>query len=157
MGETPSSLEAGEQIRKLTAELERRSDVTHREAAERRLAMLYEIARALADSSSVRAAARRVLQTICTTMGWEFGALWRVEPDTLTMTNEGVWQSSPDLASLAEATDFDVFSADAASLLGRVRQSGEPIWVSRLYDELHPARAVEAERAGLHSALAFRY
>ncbi len=147
--------EAAEKIRQLAAELEQCADATQRKAAERRLAMLYEIARALADSSSVRAAARRVLQAICKTMGWEFGALWRVEPKALTLTNEGVWQASSDLAGFAQETDFEVLSADATSLLGRVRQSGQPIWVSDLGEEPQSAHEMEAERAGLHSILAF--
>jgi signal transduction histidine kinase len=130
-------------------------DITHRKAAERRLSMLYEIARALAESSSIHAAARRVLQTICAAMGWEFGALWRVESNTPMLTNEGVWHLSAELRDLAEATDLSILSADAGSLLGRVRQGGQPIWVSNLTDETHSSRAAEAHKAGLHCALGF--
>ena len=48
--------------------------------AVRRLHAQYLTARALAESSSLREAAPKVLKAICDSLGFEHGALWRVDP-----------------------------------------------------------------------------
>ena len=80
-------------------------DITARKAIEQRLIMQYQIAGVLAKSNSVNEAAGQVLGMICETVGWEYGALWRVEPDASTLKNVGVWTAGgAQFSEFAEAS-----------------------------------------------------
>jgi signal transduction histidine kinase/PAS domain-containing protein len=132
-------------------------DITSRKNAERRLVMQYEIARILAESNSISHAATKFLKIISTAVGWEFSALWRVEPDGLGLTNEGVWYApnGEKLASFAETTIYSFLEGNPASLLGKVLHSGKLVWTSDFINEMSSSRSAEAAQAGLRSALAF--
>ena len=56
---------------------------TERRAANRggaqQLRLVYETARALAESSTLAEAAPRMLESICRALSWEHGALWTVD------------------------------------------------------------------------------
>ncbi len=127
-------------------------DITVRKSIEQRLAMQHKIARVLAEASSINKAATQVLQLICETAGWEYGALWRVEPDQQTLTNEGVWHAdSINLSEHAEKIRYSVINGSDTSMPGHVLQSGQPLWLSNLA-EFHAEDAEEAENVGLCSA-----
>jgi signal transduction histidine kinase/PAS domain-containing protein len=134
-------------------------DITSRKNAERRLVMQYEIARILAESNSISQAATKFLKIISASIGWEFSALWHVEPDGLGMTNEGVWYAyaphAVKLASFAETTIYSFLEDNPASLLGNVLHGGELVWTSDFITEIPSTRSTEASQAGLRSALAF--
>jgi signal transduction histidine kinase/PAS domain-containing protein len=131
-------------------------DITSRKNAERRLIMQYEIARILAESNSISQAATKFLKIISDSLGWEFSALWRVEPEGTNLTNEGVWHTpSAELAGFAETTIYSFLEDNPASLLGKVLHSGELVWTSDFTSEIPSPRSTEASQAGLRSALAF--
>ncbi len=54
-------------------------DISSRKRAERRLAAQHATTRILAESSTLREAAPRLLQIICEGLGWDVGTLWTVE------------------------------------------------------------------------------
>jgi hypothetical protein len=127
-------------------------DITAHKSIEKRLATQYNIARVLVESNSINRAAAQLLQMICETGGWEFGALWRVETETLTLTNEGVWHGDTvNLSKLAEATRYSALNGNDTNLPAFVLQQGQPLWLSNL-EEFHSQDAIDAENAGLHSA-----
>src|SRR5262245_50701950 len=47
--------------------------------SQRRFAAEYATAQVLAEASRLDEATPRILEAICTTLGWEHGALWRVD------------------------------------------------------------------------------
>lgn len=124
--------------------------------AEQRLALQYKIARILAESNSINHAASKVVQSICELMDWEFGSLWHVEQESRTFVNEGVWHiPSTTILEFAEATRYSILNWDNTSLPGRVWNSGQPVWISNLIQDIHSSRAAMADKAGLNSAFAF--
>ncbi len=126
-------------------------DITSRKNAERRLIMQYEIARILAESNSISQAATKFLKIISASIGWEFSALWRVEPDGQGLTNEGVWHAdtphSGKLTSFAETTIYSFLEDNPASLLGKVLHSGELVWTSDFIAEI-PCCALDRSQPG---------
>jgi PAS domain S-box-containing protein len=56
-------------------------DITERKRAEQGQATLYAVARALAEAPSLEDAAVPILQSVCTNLGWDVGALWTVDRD----------------------------------------------------------------------------
>ncbi len=119
---------------------------------EQRLLMQYNIARVLAESSSIARAAGQVLRMICETAAWEFGALWRVNSNSHLLRNEGVWHADyADLSKYAEALQYSVLSDSKISLPACVINSNQPLWLSTLKD-IDSDDAREAVKAGLNSA-----
>ena len=55
-------------------------DITRRKKSERRLAAQYETTRVLAEADSLGQATSRILETICESLDWDLGVLWRVDP-----------------------------------------------------------------------------
>jgi len=59
--------------------------------AVRRLHAQYAVTRVLAESTSLREATPKVLRAICETLGWEHGALWRVDAAAEVLRCVALW------------------------------------------------------------------
>jgi len=121
---------------------------------ERRLTPEYVAARALAESATLADAAPRVLQAICETLDWDYGALWDVDADGGVLRCVDTWH-----LPRVSLTEFDALSRGAtfvrgAGLPGRVWASGEPAWIPDVVADTNFPRAVVALQEGLHGAFA---
>jgi diguanylate cyclase (GGDEF)-like protein/PAS domain S-box-containing protein len=85
-------------------------DITARKESEQRFAAEHAVARAVADSTTLREAGLRVVGSVCEAFGWEAGQVWLLDPE------QGLL-SSPS----SEAT-----RATPLAELSRARR--EPIW-----------------------------
>src|SRR5216110_3221410 len=84
---------------------------TDQAASARRLAAEYATTRVLAESGRLAEATPRVLEAICSTLGWEHGALWQVDRHANRLRCVQTWQQ-PGTAfagfeSLSRTTMFD--------------------------------------------------
>jgi two-component system, sensor histidine kinase and response regulator len=123
--------------------------------AVRRLHAQYETARALAESVSLEQATPRILRAICETLGWEHGALWRVDRGAGVLRCSETWH--PDHVAFPE---FDAVSRTTVfppgvGLPGRVWTSGRPAWIPDVVRDSNFPRAAVADREGLHGAFGF--
>src|ERR687898_6348 len=94
--------------------------------SQRRLTAEYVAARALLESATLAEAAPKILEAICDALGWEHGALWRIDRDAEVLRCVHIWN-----APTASFPEFDEASRVAAfrigvGLPGRVWQRGEP-------------------------------
>jgi PAS domain S-box-containing protein len=122
--------------------------------AERRLQAQYAVTRALAESDRLREAAPKVLEAVCETLGWELGALWRVDRDANVLRCVEIWHVPElNLIEFEEINKQQSF-AKGTGLLGQVWETGEPTWVTDMVGSSFP-RAALAEKEGLHGAFAF--
>jgi two-component system sensor histidine kinase/response regulator len=114
--------------------------------------VLYETARALAESDTLAEAAPRMLGAICEALDWEYGAIWEVDRGRQVVACAATWQS-PALASddFAAATK-QALMGQGVGLPGRVWATGEPAWIPDVTRDSNFPRARAAERAGLHAA-----
>ncbi|HLF26699.1 MAG TPA: PAS domain S-box protein [Anaerolineae bacterium] len=131
-------------------------DITERKAAERRLDVQYTVTRALAESGSLDEAYRRALQAIGEGVGWEFGALWRVDHDMHVLRNQSLWRA-PTLTNRVEAFEAatrTLLYSKHTGLPGQVWAEGRAKWAPDLRGTDQP-RAQLAAQAGLHAAFAF--
>ena len=62
--------------------------------SERRLTAEYVAARVLLDATSFEEAAPKILEAICSTLGWEHGALWIVDRETDTLRCAEIWTTA---------------------------------------------------------------
>ncbi len=123
--------------------------------AVRRLHAQYATTRALAESTSLREAAPKVLEAICETLGWEHGALWRVDAAAGVLRCVETWTAAagrfPEFEEVSRRTTF----APGVGLPGRVWSSGKPAWIPDVVRDSNFPRAPIASREGLHAAFGF--
>jgi len=130
-------------------------DITERNSLERRLTAQYQAARILAEADSLTAAAPKLLQAICETLGWELGQLWLADRESEVLRCKITWCiPSLNAAEFEEASHSRPIKR-AMSLPGRVWASEHPDWISDLPGDPNFARAPFAAAAGLQSAFAF--
>jgi PAS domain S-box-containing protein len=120
----------------------------------RDLAVQYATARVLAEAGSVAEALPRVLQALCTSVSWDYGAYWTALPGRPSLRCEAVWHA-PEL----HASEFVEASRGSElptglGLPGRVLKTRAPLWVRDIAADDNFPRAKPALAAGLHGAFA---
>src|SRR5207253_9705420 len=114
------------------------------------------IVRVLAEAATLAVARPPLLRAVGESVGWEWGALWKVDREADVLRCERIWHA-PDL----EAAEFDAISRDMTftqgrGLPGRVWQIGKPLWITDVTTtDASFVRAPFAAKAGLHGAIAF--
>ena len=121
----------------------------------RPLTVEYVAARALLDATSIEEAAARILQAICESLGWEHGALWRVDTETDCLRCTQMWTASrsrfPEFHKISDGLTF----RRGIGLPGRVWASATPAWIPDVVADSNFPRAPVAAREGLHAAFGF--
>jgi PAS domain S-box-containing protein len=130
-------------------------DITERKRAEQRQFASHEVSRILAEAVSVEEAAPMILQTLCECLGWDLGAMWRIDEQAGVLRCAELW-CMPSV----EAFDFAAVTRASAFPPGR----GLPgrVWASHAAEFIPDAgrdpsflRASAAATEGLHTVFAF--
>ena len=148
-------------------------DISERKRAERRQAAQFEVTRVLAEARTLREVVPDVLRAVCEGLGWDYGALWRVErvgqsPPAGPAEKVGDGRAGEVLRFIeswhapgAGAREVEAFSRrrdytrEEALLSTKVWAAGGPLWVEDIAGEPSFQRARAAAADGLHAALAF--
>jgi len=121
----------------------------------RHLAAEYATARVLAESARLSEAMPQILEAICRTLGWEYGALWRVDPHENVLRLIAAWHMPGTGFAEFEHLSRDTSFASGVGLPGRVWAAARPAFIPDvLHDENFP-RAPAAAREHLHAAFGF--
>ena len=120
-----------------------------------RLVTQNAISRVLADSNTLNEATPKIIQAICESEGWDFGALWEADRKSNVLRCLEIWRR-PELAveELSAKTREMTFALNTG-LPGRVWASGKPLLISDIANDDNYPRAPFAEKIGLNSAVAF--
>ncbi len=130
-------------------------DITRRKRAERRLAAQHAVTRVLAEAESLDDAVPKILESICSSVGWEVGAIWRVDAWAGVLRCIDVWQlSGGQHADFLELTRRTALKP-GEGLPGRLWESGQPIWITDILSDANFPRAPVAARSGLRGAFGF--
>jgi PAS domain S-box-containing protein len=115
----------------------------------RRQAVLYEAATGLSQALSAEDALPRLLQTLVTAIGWDFGVCWTVDRTRQVLRPASIFTSGDGLGAFAAATRSRTY-ARGVGLPGRVWESGGPMWVPDLggVEILERAEVAREERVG---------
>ncbi len=131
-----------------------KAEIGERERKELFLTTQWQVTRILVDAPTLNHMAPRVLQTICTTLGWSLGTIWRVDSDTASLRNVAVWAESPEkVPELANACRQAIFQSNDG-IPGRVWGSDDIEWIADVARDTSCARHAIAAREGLRGALA---
>jgi len=130
-------------------------DITERWRAERRLAVQYGVAQALAEAETLEEAAPKILRTIGANIGWDVTILWRVDARGSVIRCVEVWSTEgldvSDFERASRATEF----LRGVGLPGRILESGQPAWIPDITEDSNFPRASVAAQAGLRSGFGF--
>lgn len=130
-------------------------DVTARRQQERRLAAQYAVVSVLAESPSLDIAAPKILEALCSGIGWDWSALWTVDRSAGVLRCLEVWHSPARKAPEFERAVREATFSLGVGLPGRVWESGAPAWVSDFGADDHSPPATSVQSAGLRSAVGF--
>src|SRR5258705_6476486 len=148
--EDPAELE---QLGGKIAELEGR--LAEQQRVEQRVHARDAATTALVTSSSLTEAAPRLLQGIGEALGWQQGALWKVESRWNVLRCIATWRQPSSAPSEFEEVSKRRTFPPGVGLPGRVWASREPEWIPDAPVDANFPRAQLARNEGLRSGLAF--
>ena len=123
-----------------------------RRTSERRRATDFAVTHVLAEATSLKEAAPRILRTMCENLDWDVGAIWAVHPSDGVLRCVEVWQRAPATASEFETQCRERTFTLGIGLPGRVWESGRPAWIPDVVHDANFPRAPIAARENLHGA-----
>jgi PAS domain S-box-containing protein len=130
-------------------------DITLRKRAERRLAAGYAITRILADAETLDQASPLILMSICEGLGWELGAVWRVDESGRALRCVELWHPPALQFPSFEWATREFGYQRGVGLPGRVWETGQPVWLPDIPNEGNFPRASFAKEEGLHAGFGF--
>ena len=130
-------------------------DISPRKREEARVAGQHAVTRVLAEAPTLASATPRILQAVCESLGWEVGAIWRVDKKEELLRCVEAWQlPSHKLSDFDRVTRIRTFAHDVG-LPGRVWAKAEPVCIEDVaLDDNFPRKDI-AVQEGLHGAIGF--
>ncbi|MDQ3815448.1 MAG: PAS domain S-box protein, partial [Armatimonadota bacterium] len=138
-------------------------DITERKQAEAalrkktaHLELLQGIAVAANEASTLEEAAQRCLDKVCAATGWPVGHLYLVEESSRELVPTVLWHldDSALFEPFRRVTEETRLTA-GVGLPGRVFESGKPVWVRHIAQELVFVRAALAADLGVKAGFGF--
>ena len=130
-------------------------DITESKEVEQRLGLQIAVARTLAEAGTLAEAAPGILEGSCEALGWDSGAIWKVDEPAGVLRCVAFWRAPrPELASF-EALTRELAFVPGLGLPGRVWQAREPVWIEDVVRDPNFPRARVARAAGLRGAVGF--
>jgi PAS domain S-box-containing protein len=121
--------------------------------ADQRLKLQDAISRVLAEATTLKEAAPRVLRAICETAEWDFGAFWVRDGEQLRCVD--VWHRQSFSAAEFTQRTCEMTFARGEGLPGKTWDTRKPFVLLALSEAAHFPRRPLAEKAGLQSAFGF--
>ncbi len=128
------------------------TDVTPRHRAEQYKMLQVTISLILAEAKELEEVAPRILEAVCLTLDWEFGALWSPEPKTAQLACRSLWQvKTLNNEAFIDATRSRRFES-GIGLPGRIWKNKEPVWIPDIANDKNFPRLHEANTCKFHGA-----
>jgi PAS domain S-box-containing protein len=130
-------------------------DLTERKRLEERLRVQYTIAQILAEAATIEEATPRILRAMGECLGWDVGALWRVDREAEALRCVELWHKASIEVPEFERVSREFTFGPGSGLPGRVWSSLEPEYIPDVAPDENFPRAPVAEREGLRAAFGF--
>src|SRR4029077_2035906 len=131
------------------------TDITERKRLEDRLRVQHTVTQILAEAATVEEATPRILRAMGECLGWDVGALWRVDREAEALRCVELWHEASIEVPEFERVSREFTFVPGLGLPGRVWSSLEPEYIPDVVPDENFPRASIAEREGLHAAFAF--
>jgi PAS domain S-box-containing protein len=130
-------------------------DIEDRKRAEERLRVQHTVAQILAEAATIEEATPRILWAMGECLGWDVGALWRVDREVEALRCVELWHKASIEVPEFERVSREFTFVPGLGLPGRVWSSLEPEYVPDVVPDENFPRGPIAEREGLHAAFGF--
>ena len=130
-------------------------DLTERMRLEDRLRVQHRVAQILAEAATIEEATPIILRAMGECLGWDVGALWRVDREAEALRCVELWHKASIEVPEFERVSREVTFVPGLGLPGRVWSSLEPEYIPDVVPDKNFPRASIAEREGLHAAFGF--
>ena len=121
----------------------------------RRLAAEYAVTRVLAESATLKDAAQAVLRALGESLDWELGMFWSRDEHRQVIRFVDLWHAPHvDAAAFVEDSRGRTFQR-GEGLIGRVWETGKPIWIPEVCADPTFRRGSMAAGVGLRGGFAF--
>ncbi|WP_051390056.1 PAS domain S-box protein [Bradyrhizobium sp. Ec3.3] len=131
------------------------TDITERKRAEERLRVQHTVAQVLAEAATIEEVAPRILRAIGECLGWDVGALWRVDRETKALRCVELWHKTSIEVPEFERIGTEFTFVPGAGLPGRVWSSRKPEYIPDVVSDENFARRRLAQLEGLRAAFGF--
>ena len=131
------------------------TDITERKRLEERLRVQHTVAQILAEAATIEQAAPRILRAMGECLGWDVGALWRVDREAQALRCVELWHKASIEVPEFERASREFTFVPGLGLPGRVWSSLEPEYIPDVVSDENFPRGPIAEREGLHAAFGF--
>jgi PAS domain S-box-containing protein len=130
-------------------------EITERKRAEGRLRVQHTVAQILAEAATIEEATPRILRAIGECLGWDVGALWRVDREAEALRCVELWHKASIEVLEFERESREVTFVRGLGLPGRVWSSLEPEYIPDVVPDENFPRGPVARREGIHAAFGF--
>ena len=130
-------------------------DLTERKRAEERLRVQHTVAQVLAEAATIEEVTPRILGAMGECLGWDVGALWRVDREAEALRCVELWHKASIEIPEFERADWQFTFNPGVGLPGRVWSSLKPAYIPDVVLDKNLPRGPIAEREGLHAAVGF--
>ena len=130
-------------------------DVTETKRDEDLLLAQYAVTRVLAEATSLSDAAPQILKSVCETLEWAVGTVWKLDKTDGVLRCAESWQlpttNAADFLAVTRARTFE----RGIGLPGRVWEKADAVWLEDVTVDANFPRAPIALKEGLHGAFGF--
>ena len=130
-------------------------DVTAQRESDRRESTRHSLTRLIAESQTLMEAVTRVMETICTSMHWDIGAMWCNDPRTDTFRCVQFWDSQAPRRSQFEKETLSLQFQPGEGMPGQVWATSAPVWWTDLTERKDFVRSASARQLRLSTGFAF--
>src|SRR5258708_4080487 len=131
------------------------TDITERKRVEERLCVQHTVAQILAEAATIEEATPRILWAMGECLGWDVGALWRVDREAGALRCVELWHKASIEVPEFERVSRELTFVPGLGLPGRVWSSLEPEYIPDVVPDENFPRGPIAERDGRHAACGF--
>lgn len=129
-------------------------DVTQQKQREHRLALQLVVSQIVGENTSAELAARRILEALCGSQGWDMAFKWEVNTDEHRLEFCTAWTSPGQQAEPMVQESAGRFLSAEDDLAVRVWRTGKPVWMADLSSSESTPRIEAALRHKMFSAWA---
>src|SRR5258706_3801697 len=134
---------------------ERKRAELERKRVEERLRVQHTVAQILAEAAGIEEATPRILRATGECLGWDVGALWRVDREAEALRCVELWHKASIEVPEFERVSREFTFVPGLGLPGRVWSSLQPEYIPDVVPDENFPRGSIAEREGLHAAFGF--
>ncbi|MDR4509936.1 MAG: diguanylate cyclase [Candidatus Brocadiaceae bacterium] len=132
-------------------------DITEQKNVKQRLKIQYEVTKVLAASKTVEETTKKILHSLCDTLGWDAGLFWQLDNKTNVLFCKESWGelSETIISDTLFPKHITLSPVPEEGIPGTVYSSKKPTWIPDILSEPDCRYNVIIKKCGFHAVFAF--